>query len=121
VPDVDDVDSVDDTAELPIFQQVSGWFRAEAGAEAVEWKTAADEAWRQAERATTQVTSTRKTTSGLPVRIPRQHLVPGGVDVPAERETGADRRDPDRVASAMAAYARGVANRRPSPAATTTD
>jgi hypothetical protein len=112
------VSDVDETAELPIFQQVSGWFRAEAGAEAVEWKTAADEAWRQAERATTQVTSSRQTPSGLPVRIPRQHLVPGGVDVPPERETGADRRDPDRVASAMAAYARGVANRRPSPATT---
>jgi hypothetical protein len=107
---------VDDTAELPIFQQVSGWFRAEAGEEAVEWKTAADEAWRQAERATVQVTATKQTSSGLPVRIPRQHLVPGGVDVPPERESGADKRDPDRVAAAMAAYARGVANRRPSPA-----
>jgi hypothetical protein len=43
------------------------------------------------------------------------------VDVPPERESGADKRDPDRVAAAMAAYARGVANRRPSPASATTD
>jgi Nitrate and nitrite sensing/Histidine kinase-, DNA gyrase B-, and HSP90-like ATPase len=103
---------VDETAELPIFHQVSGWFKAEVSEEPAEWKTAADEVWQQAERAA-QVTTNRTTSSGLPVRVPRQHLVPGGVDVPPEKESGADRRDPDRVAAAMAAYARGVAARRP--------
>jgi signal transduction histidine kinase len=111
---------VDDTAELPIFTQVSGWFRAETGEEPAEWHSIADEAWQQAERLT-RVASGQQTKSGLPVRIPQQHLVPGGMDVPPERESGANRRDPDRVAAAMAAYARGVANRRPTPAGATTD
>ncbi|HKT02856.1 MAG TPA: nitrate- and nitrite sensing domain-containing protein, partial [Rugosimonospora sp.] len=74
---------VDDTAELPIFQQVNGWFRSEVGEDAADWRTAADEAWRQAERAAQAAAAAeQQTKSGLPVRVRGAHLVPGGVDVP---------------------------------------
>jgi hypothetical protein len=106
---------LDTTAQLPIFHQVSGWFRAEVG-ESGGWPTVADEAWRQAQRAA-QVTPGSQTSSGLPKRTPREHLVPGAVEVPPDREARVDQRDPDRVAAAMAAYARGVAARRPAMAA----
>jgi HAMP domain-containing protein len=98
----------DATQELPIFQQVNSWFRA--GVDEAQWRTPADEGWRAAtEAATAEPPAT--TATGLPVRVPQRHLVPGGV--PGDRAARSLRRDPSRVAAAMSAYARGVAARRP--------
>ncbi|GAB3874163.1 hypothetical protein [Dactylosporangium cerinum] len=53
------------------------------------------------------------TASGLPVRAPQRHLVPGAA-VPSQVDrSNTPRRDPSKVAAAMSAYARGVAGRRP--------
>ncbi|MEV4544421.1 sensor histidine kinase [Micromonospora echinaurantiaca] len=96
------------TEELVIFQQVNHWFQADHG-NGTSWAGPADDAWRTAARATEpEVVAT--TTSGLPRRQPQRHLVPGGVTVPRQRS---EYRDPAQVATAMAAYARGVAARRP--------
>jgi signal transduction histidine kinase len=103
---------IDNTMQLPIFRQVSGWFRGEDGERPADWPSVADGGWQQAQRVV-QATPRRQTPSGLPVRNRGENLVPGAVDVPPDREGGADQRDPERVATAMAAYARGVAARRP--------
>ncbi|KAB1152439.1 HAMP domain-containing protein [Micromonospora sp. AMSO12t] len=98
------------TEELVIFEEVNHWFQAghDDATNAGPWASPADEAWRTAARADApEVVAT--TTSGLPRRQPRQHLVPGGVTVPQQRSA---HRDPTQVATAMAAYARGVAGRR---------
>ncbi|OLB65996.1 MAG: hypothetical protein AUI10_04325 [Actinobacteria bacterium 13_2_20CM_2_72_6] len=105
---------LDNTMQLPIFHQVSGWFRGEDGERPSDWQSPADEGWQQAQRVV-QATPRRQTSSGLPVRNRGEHLVPGAVEVKPDREPGADQRDPDRVAAAMAAYARGVATRRLNP------
>ena len=76
------------------------------------WESSADEGWRAAQQAATPDVSS-VTASGLPVRAPQRHLVPGAaVPSQADRST-APRRDPSKVAAAMSAYARGVAGRRP--------
>ncbi|MER7277734.1 nitrate- and nitrite sensing domain-containing protein [Dactylosporangium sp. NPDC000244] len=81
------------------------------------WESAADAGWRAAaEAATPQVSST--TAAGLPVRAAGRQLVPGAAEPTQQRpgapmQTGTPKRDPSRVAAAMSAYARGVANRRP--------
>ncbi|MFG1888641.1 nitrate- and nitrite sensing domain-containing protein [Micromonospora sp. NPDC049051] len=97
------------TEELVIFDQVNHWFQASHdGTDERPWASPADDAWRTAARAEApEVVAT--TTSGLPRRQPQQHLVPGGVTVPQQRSA---HRDPTQVATAMAAYARGVAGRR---------
>ncbi|WP_238013996.1 nitrate- and nitrite sensing domain-containing protein [Dactylosporangium sp. AC04546] len=128
----------DESIELPIFKSVNGWFRVESSASAavavemtvattaaattvaepVNWETSADTGWRAAQQAATpQVSST--TSSGLPVRAAGRHLVPGAAEPSAAERaaatgSGAPRRDPTKVAAAMSAYARGVANRRTS-------
>ncbi|GAA0744887.1 sensor histidine kinase [Dactylosporangium roseum] len=113
--------TTDDSIELPIFQSVNGWFRTAAppdldvATEPINWESEADVGWRAAQQAATpEVTTT--TAAGLPVRAPQRHLVPGGAAAPAPDRSGggAQRRDPTRVAAAMSAYARGVANRRTS-------
>ncbi|MGW4501690.1 sensor histidine kinase [Micromonospora sp. NPDC004336] len=99
------------TEELVIFEEVNHWFRAghDDGANGTRWAGPADDAWRTAARADApEVVAT--TTAGLPRRQPQRHLVPGGVTVPRQRS---EHRDPAQVATAMAAYARGVAGRRP--------
>ncbi|WP_433614749.1 sensor histidine kinase [Dactylosporangium sp. CA-139114] len=132
----------DDAMELPIFNSVSGWFHVEtppglepepvgamasasagsgatqaAAPEPKNWQSAADAGWRAAaEAATPQVSST--TAAGLPVRAAGRQLVPGAAEPTQQRpgapmQTGTPKRDPSRVAAAMSAYARGVANRRP--------
>ncbi|MFI5908961.1 nitrate- and nitrite sensing domain-containing protein [Dactylosporangium sp. NPDC051541] len=131
----------DDAMELPIFKSVSGWFHvdtppelqaeapvsaqpamatvaaAAAAPEPKNWESSADAGWRTAaEAATPQVSST--TAAGLPVRAAGRHLVPGAAEPTQQQpgrqvETGTPKRDPSRVAAAMSAYARGVANRRP--------
>jgi hypothetical protein len=115
----------DDAMELPIFQSVNGWFRTEtppgleteAIVEPPNWESGADVGWRAAEKAATpEVAST--TAAGLPVRAAGRQLVPGAAETAQQRpgapmQTGTPKRDPSRVAAAMSAYARGVANRRP--------
>ncbi|WP_405093370.1 nitrate- and nitrite sensing domain-containing protein [Micromonospora sp. NBC_01392] len=96
------------TEELIIFDQVNHWFQADRPGDAASWAGPADDAWRTAARADEpRVAGT--TTSGLPRRQPQEHLVPGGVPAPRQ---ATEHRDPARVATAMAAYARGVAGRR---------
>ncbi|MFI6263790.1 nitrate- and nitrite sensing domain-containing protein [Micromonospora sp. NPDC051006] len=101
------------TEELLIFQQVNHWFGTEQpdAQPANGWASPADDAWRAAAQvAAPEVVAT--TTTGLPKRQPQRHLVPGAVTVPAPPPRP-EYRDPAQVASAMAAYARGVAARRP--------
>ncbi|MEO3925518.1 nitrate- and nitrite sensing domain-containing protein [Micromonosporaceae bacterium B7E4] len=76
------------------------------------WQTRGDEGWRAATGlANPDISGT--TPSGLPIRQPQRHLVPGGVAPPPEQQPVSEHRDPAEVANAMAAYARGVAARRP--------
>ncbi|MER7009401.1 nitrate- and nitrite sensing domain-containing protein [Dactylosporangium sp. NPDC000555] len=112
----------DDAIELPIFQSINGWFQTETppdletSSEASNWESGADAGWQAAAAAATpEVSST--TAAGLPVRAAGRHLVPGAAE-PAARpgvpvQPSTPKRDPSRVAAAMSAYARGVANRRP--------
>jgi hypothetical protein len=96
-------------SRLPIFESVeSDWFRRsrqQTGSDAVQeqdsaeiargWESAADEGWRAAEAAESPV-SGGVTSAGLPRRIPRANLVPGGV-------ADADRAQPSGVARSAAA------------------
>ncbi|MEH1163840.1 nitrate- and nitrite sensing domain-containing protein [Micromonospora sp. CPCC 205539] len=103
------------TEELLIFEQVNHWFQNDVvdGHDSQEWSSPADEAWQTAAQAQTpEVATTTKT--GLPKRQPQRHLVPGGVTVPQQQQRS-EYRDPAQVATAMAAYARGVASRRRTP------
>ncbi|MFC0532318.1 sensor histidine kinase [Phytohabitans kaempferiae] len=132
------VREIDQTQELIIFEQVNSWFRADHGmgleqsAEPTDpppqspvppavanWSTPGDEGWRAASQLESpQVIGTTRT--GLPIRKPQAHLIPGAV--PPSGEAGrSERRDPAQVASAMSAYARGVAGRRPLANATNND
>ncbi|WP_406080819.1 nitrate- and nitrite sensing domain-containing protein [Micromonospora sp. NBC_00858] len=103
------------TEELLIFEEVNHWFHTDVvnGHDSREWSSPADDAWRTAAQAhTPEVAAT--TNSGLPKRQPQRHLVPGGVTVPQQQQRS-EYRDPAQVATAMAAYARGVASRRRTP------
>ncbi|MFC7709660.1 sensor histidine kinase [Micromonospora lupini] len=103
------------TEELLIFEQVNHWFHADVvdASDGRQWSSPADDAWRTAAQAhTPDVAAT--TNSGLPKRQPQRHLVPGGVTVPQQQQRS-EYRDPAQVATAMAAYARGVAARRRTP------
>ena len=130
-PDVPSIlADADDSIELPIFQSVNGWFRTTevpvevavpsgytvaavpVAEEPPNWESSADAGWRAAQQAATPDVST-VTASGLPVRAPQRHLVPGAA-VPSQVDRSTTpRRDPTKVAAAMSAYARGVAGRRP--------
>ncbi|WP_405432909.1 nitrate- and nitrite sensing domain-containing protein [Micromonospora sp. NBC_00617] len=112
-PSVDPGDAP--TEELLIFEEVNHWFHADVvdSSNGRQWSSPADDAWRTAAQAhTPDVAAT--TNSGLPKRQPQRHLVPGGVTV-AQQQQRSEYRDPAQVASAMAAYARGVAARRRTP------
>ncbi|GAB3807702.1 nitrate- and nitrite sensing domain-containing protein [Micromonospora zhanjiangensis] len=103
----------DPTEELVIFEQVNNWFRSDRsnGGKGSGWHTPADDAWKAAtEVAKPAVAATTRT--GLPKRQPQRHLVPGGVVMPSRPQPESEHRDPTQVANAMAAYARGVSNRR---------
>jgi signal transduction histidine kinase len=69
------------------------------------WQTAADEGWRAARNAAEAPVRTQ-TRTGLPKRVPRAQLVPGGVatDSPAAQV----QRSPDGVRGLLSAYHRGV-------------
>jgi signal transduction histidine kinase len=132
------VREIDQTQELIIFEQVNSWFRADHGVgleqretppapatespvppDVANWTTPGDDGWRAASQLDTpQVVGTTRT--GLPIRKPQAHLIPGAV--PPNGDQGrSERRDPAQVASAMSAYARGVAGRRPLANATNND
>jgi hypothetical protein len=79
---------------------------AERPAEAVSWRTVADEGWRAAQAAATPRDG-GMTASGLPRRIPMAQLVPGGVEATVGGG-GPERRTPDSVRGLLSAYHRGV-------------
>ncbi|TWG25831.1 signal transduction histidine kinase [Actinoplanes teichomyceticus] len=68
------------------------------------WRTAADEGW-QAARKASEVTIDTTTTAGLPKRTPMAQLVPGGVD---RGGNSVQRRTPEGVRGLLSAYHRGV-------------
>jgi len=138
------VREIDQTQELIIFEQVNSWFRADhdhalglepshAPSQApssppppvaeppvppavTNWSTPGDDGWQAAsELETPKVAGTTRT--GLPIRKPQAHLIPGAVS-PSSDASRSERRDPSQVASAMSAYARGVAGRRSMASAT---
>ncbi|MEV0807543.1 sensor histidine kinase [Micromonospora sp. NPDC050200] len=74
---------------------------AEPGA----WRTAADEGWSRATRAAEPATG-GTTRSGLPKRVPKAQLVPGGIEPKGGRDRS--RRTPDEVRGLLSAYHRGV-------------
>jgi signal transduction histidine kinase len=104
--------------KLPIFESVeSDWFRrgrrglgfpAPAVAPAPSgWASPADEGWRAAEVAGAPVTG-GTTVAGLPKRVPRANLVPGGVDVaPVPAEVTAAR-SPAQTRDRLASFQRGI-------------
>jgi hypothetical protein len=72
------------------------------------WQSPADEGWRAAERLLSPTTG-GVTRSGLPMRVPQAHLVPGAADqAPAPPPTPGTSRSPEAVRSRLASYHQGV-------------
>lgn len=99
---------VDDDADGPIFRSLrSAWLSA--GEEAQPWTTTEVEAgWEVAEKVVSAPSPDERTPSGLPVRRPGAHLVPGGVTKQARSVA----RDPEAIKSRLAAHAAGVSRGR---------
>jgi signal transduction histidine kinase len=105
---------------LPIFESVeSDWFRrgrhgagtasrdqGEAARAASEWNSPADEGWRAAE-AVESPTVGGLTAAGLPKRVPRANLVPGGVET-AEEYTPGPVRSAAATRQRMTSFQRGA-------------
>jgi hypothetical protein len=97
------------------LRTVNGWFKTASDVEViVSWPTTDAERW-AATIEPAAAAATAASPAGLPQRVPQPHLPdtrPSDGD-----EYGSNRRlDPASIASAMSAYARGVAGRRvPSP------
>jgi len=109
----------EDDRDAPIFRSLrSAWLSA--GGEAMPWTTSEVEAgWVVAEKAVQAPPPQERTSSGLPVRRPGAHLVPGGVTKQARSVA----RDPEAIKSRLAAHAAGVSRGRhaaATPAARTT-
>jgi hypothetical protein len=106
----------EDDRDAPIFRSLrSAWLSA--GGEAQPWTTSEVEAgWVVAEKAVQAPTTQERTPSGLPLRRPGAHLVPGGVTKQATRVA----RDPEAVKSRLAAHAAGVSRGRHAAAASAT-
>jgi len=68
------------------------------------WRTIADEGWSRASQAA-EPASGGTTRSGLPKRVPKAQLVPGGIEPQTRERT---RRTPDNVRGLLSAYHRGV-------------
>ena len=100
--------SSDDDRDAPIFRSLrSAWLSA--GGEALPWTTSEVEAgWEVAEKVVQAPTTEERTSSGLPVRRPGAHLVPGGVT----KQTRSVARDPEAIKSRLAAHAAGVSRGR---------
>ena len=104
-------------SRLPIFESVeSDWFRrggrhVEGTAQEQEiaegWASPADEGWRAAEAAESPVSS-GLTTAGLPRRVPRANLVPGGVAETERAEASSVTRSAAATRERMASFQRGA-------------
>jgi hypothetical protein len=107
---------------LPIFESVeSDWFRrgrhsadrgarTEAPAAAVSgtsWTSPADEGWRAAEVVSTPVAG-GTTVAGLPKRVPKANLVPGGVGGNAPAAGAAPARSAAQARDRLASFQRGI-------------
>jgi signal transduction histidine kinase len=106
----------EDDSDGPIFRSLrSAWLSV--GGEAQPWTTSEVEAgWEVAERAVRAPVAQERTSSGLPVRRPGAHLVPGGVT----KQTHKVARDPEAIKSRLAAHAAGVSRGRHAAATTPT-
>jgi signal transduction histidine kinase len=102
---------------LPIFESVeSDWFRRgrpatersapEPAADPASWSSPADEGWRAAEVAQAPV-SEGKTRAGLPRRVPKANLVPGGVS-PSASPAPALPRSASQTRERLANFQRGI-------------
>jgi signal transduction histidine kinase len=103
---------------LPIFESVeSDWFRRGKNAadrrepladlDADGWSSPGDEGWRAAE--VTQAPVTGGTTrAGLPVRVPKANLVPGGIGSPAAAPQPAPAPSPAQARERLASFQRGL-------------
>jgi signal transduction histidine kinase len=98
----------EDDFESPIFRSMrSAWLSADGHAQ--PWKTSEVEAgWEVAEKAVAAPVLQGHTPSGLPVRRPGAHLVPGGVT----KQGGGVARDPEAIRARLASHAAGVSRGR---------
>jgi signal transduction histidine kinase len=113
-----------DGNRLPIFESVeSDWFRrgrhgadrpallpglAPAAAPApAGWSSPGDDGWRAAEVAHSPITA-GTTGAGLPVRVPKANLVPGGVGGPALSPPTAPSRSASQARERLASFQRGI-------------
>jgi hypothetical protein len=105
---------------LPIFESVeSDWFRrgrhatdhparaATGAASASDWASPADAGWEAAEVAHAPV-SGGTTLAGLPKRVPKANLVPGGVGGAATAAPAAPARSAAQARERLASFQRGV-------------
>jgi hypothetical protein len=113
--------TVPEEHRLPIFESVeSDWFRrgrhgadwtasVSSPAPAVPsagWSSPADEGWQAAEVAQAPVSS-GTTRAGLPKRVPKANLVPGGVTMPTMPGT-APARSADQARERLTSFQRGI-------------
>jgi hypothetical protein len=113
--------TVPEESRLPIFESVeSDWFRRGRGsadwkasvsspAPAVPsagWSSPADEGWQAAEVAQAPVSS-GTTRAGLPKRVPKANLVPGGVTMPTASGT-APARSATQARERLTSFQRGI-------------
>jgi signal transduction histidine kinase len=107
-----------DENRLPIFESVeSDWFRrGRHGADRpaplpdlapAGWSSPGDDGWRAAEVAHTPITA-GTTGAGLPVRVPKANLVPGGVGGPALSPPAAPSRSASQARERLASFQRGI-------------
>jgi hypothetical protein len=118
--------AVGEENRLPIFESVeSDWFRrGRHGSEwtatvssptvapvpaSAGWSSPADAGWQAAEVAQAPVTS-GTTRAGLPKRVPKANLVPGGVTMPTAAESPP--RSAAQTRERLASFQQGVRNAR---------
>ena len=111
--------STGEDSRLPIFESVeSDWFRrgkrgsgrsvSPPAPDSAGWSSPADEGWRAAEVAHAPVIA-GTTVAGLPVRVPKANLVPGGVGGPASPlATGPSPRSAAQARERLASFQRGI-------------
>jgi hypothetical protein len=113
--------SIGEENRLPIFESVeSDWFRrgrlgsdwsapvASQVSSSAGWSSPADEGWQAAEVAQAPVSS-GTTRAGLPKRVPKANLVPGGVNAAA---APASPRSAAQTRERMAGFQQGIRNAR---------
>jgi hypothetical protein len=104
---------------LPIFESVeSDWFRrgrhgadrptgVGSGSVTADWTSPADAGWEAAEVASAPV-SAGTTMAGLPKRVPKANLVPGGVSSGTAPAPSAPARSAAQTRERLASFQRGV-------------